>query len=211
MFKFNREIKTLVFTGLIVGVSFFAVTQHNYQGTHVFSETFPIFPSLTPTPIAPPPVQTTTAQSPDGSKKLIMKKEENVDSMIYTFSTADNSGENEKQIFKKTENLSQELTIPFNTWSPNGTYFFLKETTPTVNNYYVFFASGKNFSTTAQFINIQEFFSQKLSQYVIEDVTGWADQTLLVVNTKTVQGKQGPSFWFDLSNNSFIQLGTRFN
>jgi len=212
MFKFNRELGTLLFTGLVVGVGFLVVTQRDYNNNrHVFSESLPIFPSLTPTPETPYPVETTTTDAPDGNKKLILKKEQTKTGVTYSFSTADRSGANEKMVFKKTAPLNQVLTVPYNTWSPNDTYFFLKETTPTVNNYYVFYTSGKSFSEKSQFINIQELFAQKLPQYAIENVTGWADQTLLIVNTKTEQGRQGPSFWFDLTGNSFLQLGTRFN
>jgi hypothetical protein len=89
-------------------------------------------------------------------------------------------------------------------------YFFLKEKTPHEEDYLVFRSSGELFSDDARALSVQQLFREKVKGYTIEDVTGWADPTLLVVNTKTVDGDTKVSFWFDVPNQTFIQLGTYF-
>ena len=106
-----------------------------------------------------------------------------------------------------TENLS----IPYNAWSPDNKYVFLKESTPTINNYYVFASSGNPLYPDKQYINIQELFSEQVPDFAITDVTGWADSVLVVVNTVSKKQGQKVSFWFDVSSQSFIRLSTYFD
>ena len=114
-------------------------------------------------------------------------------------------------IFTKELNKSQDLLIPYNTWSPDNKYLFLKETTPTTNNYYVLTASGAPLKEEVKYVNIQELFSQKQPDYSITDVTGWADPNLIVGNTKSNKEGRLVSFWFEVSSQVFIQLSTYFN
>ena len=114
-------------------------------------------------------------------------------------------------IFAKELNKSQDLLIPYNTWSPDNKYLFLKEITPTTNNYYVLTASGAPLKEGVKYVNIQELFSQKQPDYSITDVTGWADPNLIVVNTKSNKEGRLVSFWFEVSSQVFIQLSTYFN
>ncbi|MBI2268558.1 MAG: hypothetical protein HYU80_03935 [Candidatus Blackburnbacteria bacterium] len=161
-----------------------------------------------PTPVLPKVVDTI---APDMKQTLIMKEEQSGNSVTHTFLTQGEKDETAKQIFAKTVNLPQTITIPFNTWSPGGNkYLFLKETSEGENSYIVI-ALEKLFSSNLQSVNVGEMFMKKYSDYKITDVTGWAAPTLLVVNTDNMDGTVGPSFWLDVSSLSFIKLSTRFN
>ena len=128
----------------------------------------------------------------------------------HSFFTSIKPEETKQLIFRKEGVLSQNLSIPYNTWSPDNIYVFIKEATPTVNNYYVFFTSESSFSDSSQYLNIQSLFAEKVSDYIILDVTGWAAPNLLIVNAKENQSEKKVSFWFEVSSQSFLLLGTYF-
>lgn len=211
MLLLKRELKTLLFIILATGICLIFLTQQSYKiDSRVFSA-LPDFLTPTPTIIPPKPIQTTSMDSPDGTKILIMESQERADAISYYLFTSNKIESTRQFIFSKVENFSHSLSIPYNTWSPDNTYIFLKESTPTINNYYVFSSSGNSFSDGSQFSNIQALFNQHTSDYTILDVTGWAAPNLLIVNTKANKTDTKVSFWFDVVSQSFIQLGTYFN
>lgn len=211
MFILKRQLKTLFFIILATGISLAFLTQRNNKIDNRVFSALPDFPTSTPIIIIPGPIQTTSMDSPDGTRTLTMEKQQIKDYVKYSFFTSIKSETAKQIIFGKEEISSQNLSIPYNTWSPDNVYVFLKEFTPTINNYYVFYTSGNNFPDNSQFLNIQTLFAQKVSGYIIEDVTGWAAPNLLIVNTKANEGGNKVSFWFDVTSQSFIQLGTYFN
>ncbi len=211
MFTLKHVLKTVFFIVLAAGLVLFALMQRNNRKTttNVFSQTItsPTFVIPTPTLLVPvsTPSQTTTMDSPDGTKTLTMIKRQINGLAAYFFYT------DGKLIFKKTEGLTESFSIPYNTWSPDNVYFFLKEATSSVDSYYVFYVSGNLFPNNAQYVNIQELFVKKLPDFTLIDVTGWAAPNLILVNTKTKQEGRDVSFWFDVPSQSFIQLSTYFN
>ncbi len=149
--------------------------------------------AASPSPI---PSQMSTQESPDGKNTLTMKREMNGSSATYSFSTKDGA------LFSKTVDNTTTLSIPFNTWSTDDKTVFVKEDTGSAVNWYVY-PGGTN---------VTDFFNKKLAEnYKITEVTGWAANTLLIVNTDKIGGGQGFSYWFDISSKSFIQLSNRFN
>ena len=124
--------------------------------------------------------------------------------------TSSYSEEDKKLIFEKNGKFNIDWKIPYNTWSPDNAYFFIEEISAAKSDYYVFSAVGDLFSSGVQFININGLFMQKFPDYIIEEVTGWASPTLLIVNTKSKENKE-TSFWFDVQSQDFIQLSTYFN
>lgn len=134
----------------------------------------------------------TDIKSPDGKDTLNVKEEKNKENITYTFTTS-------KQIFTKTVPTGTVISVPFNTFSPDNKYIFLQEG----NTYFV--------PLKDEILDINALFLEKHPEYKITDVTGWGGMTLIVVNTDKVSGGQGPSFWFDVTNQSFIRLSTRFN
>lgn len=168
-------------------------------------------PLLSPAPTIIPQgsTETTAVVSPDGTAKLIMEKQLKEGMVSYTFLTskADN---HEQQIFSKIVSNFYNFMIPFNTWSPENKYVFIKESISVGSVYYVFNANGDLFSDNSPYINVTDLFDIKLADYTMTEITGWADPNLLIINTKTKQGEQGPSFWFEIPSRSFIQLSTHF-
>ncbi|OGK54756.1 hypothetical protein A3H78_05705 [Candidatus Roizmanbacteria bacterium RIFCSPLOWO2_02_FULL_36_11] len=195
---------------LIIGVSLVFLAKQSYK---VESRAFSALhdsPTPNPTIIVSNAVQETIMDSPDGKMTLKMESQQQGDYVEYSFYTSSKSVPTKQYIFSKKEIVSDSISIPYNTWSPNNSYLFLKESTPVVNDYYVFFASGKNFTDNSQYLDIQELFAQRVTGYTILDVTGWAAPNLLIVNTKANQGERKVSFWFNVASKTFTQLGTYF-
>lgn len=166
--------------------------------------------AVVPTVMPTDTVESSAMESPDGSKILTLKKQPTKNRQKYSFYTS-STGDGERLIFYKELEKGGDISIPYNAWSPDNKYVFLKETTSTFNNYYVFLSSGNPISDNAQYVNIQELFSQKLPDYKIVDVTGWADPALIIVNTQPNEGGQNISYWYDVTGQSFIRLGTYFD
>ncbi len=200
----RREIQTLLFIATAAGIWLIILILRTPAGTHTLSPAIPFFVKSNPV-ITPPPFEEMVNASSDGTNSLIMQKELKGHSAIYNFFVLDKGSPTKRNVFTKKEGISQSLSIPFNAWSPDDTFFFIKESTPGGINYYVLQASGQN----TQYPNITALFAKLYPTYKITDVTGWGGYGLLVVNTKTDQGTP-QSFWFEPSSNGFIPLYTYF-
>ncbi len=169
------------------------------------------FAPVVPTPlVTPKPADISEFPASDGKKNLTMEKLEKntIDSYMFSVSTIENP---EKQlVFTKDESKDTSLSVPFNAWSPNDAHFFLRQTAGPVTNYFVFNSNGKEFSADKKFVNVTEYFQEKYPDLVIEDVTGWAGDNLLLVNTKTKEGEPGYSYWFTVTTQTFTRLYTHF-
>lgn len=188
--------KIIFFITIITLVTIFVIAQLNNRKTQ------PIITSAETAVISPIQVETTSIMdSPDGNKTLTLGDSLSVSSKP--------DGQN-IQIYKKEDIGSRRLEIPYNTWSPDNIYVFLKEITPIVNNYLVFKSSGNLFQNDLPYLSIQDLFKKNVPNYLIEDVTGWGAPNLLIVNAKANESDQKVSFWFDVPSQSFIQLGTYF-
>ncbi len=159
-------------------------------------------PIQTPRSAVAQEAQSTTVLAPDGKMSMTMRKEGKND-VVYTFSTKDEATGIQKQVFQKTVSADTTLSIPLNTFSPDDKYFFLKESGPSGTTYFVPMGD--------QVFDIPALFAAKYDKYKITDVTGWGGMTLIVVNTDKISGGEGPSFWFDVTNKSFVLLSNRFN
>jgi len=144
--------------------------------------------------------------SPDGTRILTIEKKDN----FYTIFVTSNLDDKKVQIFKKEKINSSQLEIPYNTWSPDNVYFFLKEKNAAIDNYLVFQSSGEIFLNNLSYLSIQEPFKLNAPDYTIEEVTGWAAPNLIVVNTKQNDFDNKSSFWYEVPSQAFIQLGTYF-
>lgn len=164
----------------------------------------------------PPPVpvaraaEPTTISSPDGKKSLVMTQNKAGETVIYAFLIMDDSSGAQKEIFTKTEVGGMSLSIPSNTFSSDNKYVFLKETNGAQTSYLVLPTTLPSDSLGTP-IDVSSLFVAKYQNYVITNATGWGGPTLLIINTDKAGGGIGPSFWFDIASNSFIQLSTRFN
>lgn len=199
-----------------IGV-FLAVYSNIYSPKFSIFSSIPIMPEeqvpkATPTPPLPKP-QTASQVSPDGTKQVVMKTVFNKDgTQTYIFSTADSSGNNEQAIFTKTLDNARSMSIPFNTWSPDNKYFFIQEQTKddSVTNVFVFKGSGEPIANKEKYFDVTDIFSKRNTGNNFDKATGWASETLIIFNTRTLDDVKGPSYWFELPSKAVIQLSTDF-
>lgn len=211
MLNLKKELTTffVIILGTVAGL--LILLQYNHANTkNIFSTSAASLLTQIPATDLQVSAKTITVVSPDGTWKLTMKKQLKETTISYSFLTSTNGDNHEQLIFNKTMNISQSSTIPYNTWSPDNKYVFLKESIPTGDAYYVFNANGTVFPDNSSYINVSDLFNLQLADYTLTEITGWADPNLLIINTKTKQGEQGPSFWFEIPSRSFIQLSTHF-
>jgi hypothetical protein len=149
--------------------------------------------------------------SPDGKATITMKEEKGKENSTFTFRVTNSADGSQKEIFAKTEPIGTTLSIPANTFSPDDKYLFLKEIASGETHYLVFSASGVSLTKNGQELEISSLFEEKNPNLKITDATGWGGMTLIIFNTEKKDGGQGPSFWFEVTSHSFIQLSSLFN
>ena len=195
------KVKLSFFILIITVLTFIFTTQLNIKKNKT------LITSAAPPVISPIETETSNSMdSPDGSKTLTLEKKGQL-LTIFTLSKTDNK---RTPVYKEETVGSDKLEIPYNSWSPDNAYFFLKEKNPEYNNYFVFQSTGGLFPNNLPYVSIQELFNQNAPDYLIEDVTGWGGINLIVINTKNKTDNRKVSFWFDVPSQSFIQLGTYF-
>src|SRR3972149_11674232 len=123
----------------------------------------PSLPTLATTPA--PGKAVTTVDSPDTLQKLTMKEEKNNKMITYTFSTSSREGDDAKQIFTKTLDSSETISIPYNAWSPDGKYLFLKQSSSSKTNYFALTSSGNPIAKDTQTLDIIDLFEKKYTDY----------------------------------------------
>lgn len=209
-FKHQIELEGIFLVTLVIVGSIFYVS---YKNNH--KQQFNVDLS---TPAAPAVAEVTALKttissqiSPDGTKEVVMRVTENSDkTRTYNFSTADENGANEMHIFTKIMDSPSEMSIPFNTWSPDNQYFFIQENAGGTKSVFVFKATGEQFSDTEKYLNATASFSEANTGNIFDEATGWASETLIIINTKKQDGTKGFSYWFEVPSKAIIQLSTEF-
>lgn len=202
----HRKFFVVAFVFAALGI-FLVVQSGRTQKPDIPAYVQSVFP--TPLPSAP---QMVDVVSPDGKKTLTMKQEKKDDATIYTFSIFTLADNSKKIVFTKTLPIETVIAIHHNTFSPDNKYVLLEERTGENITYFVLplFSSSDSQDMVSP-PKITDLFYAKYPDFKITDVTGWGGVGLVVVNTDEATGGIGPSFWFDVSNASFIKLSTRFN
>ncbi|HUD45121.1 MAG TPA: hypothetical protein VMR41_06260 [Patescibacteria group bacterium] len=161
------------------------------------------------TPIPKP--QVTSQLSPDGTKQLTMTVNTQSDqSKTYNFVTSNIDGTNLQTVYSiNYPSNSDSMSIPFNTWSPDNNYVFITHTNPAGNEAIVLKADGSPIDVDASLNETVLFKAQNTADFYAE-TTGWASDTLLIINTKTTDGSQGTSYWFEVPTKAVIPLATQF-
>ena len=207
MFTKRLEIESilLILLGGVMGI--LTVTIFNPSFKYKF---FPVVlpsvfaPTPTPTPSNLPVItQTTSVDSPDSLESVVLEKTTKEGENNYSLYVLNKEDNFKIFLFSKKTELNFDISIPFNTWSPDNRFVFIKEPRKT---FLVWDTEGEEQSS-----NVSELFKAKYEDLILADVTGWAAPDLLIVNTKTEAGDIGPSLWFDVKSKSFIALSTRFN
>lgn len=175
------------------------IAQYNFLQPHTKRDMLPVS-TPTPTPTL------YSVNSPDGTMKLIMKTVFGMkNTKSYAFFVADSSN-NERLLFTNPVDAAEKMTIPDNSWSPDGKYIYLEEDGKGWTDIFVLKTSGDTFPGGEKFLDVPTLFAQRKTVYTMKTVTGWASQTLLILYTTNADGTQGPSFWLDVTSKSFIQL-----
>ena len=145
--------------------------------------------------------QTSEVRSLEGTLKLLMTKKENENAnTVYSFFVSDQSGKT-TPIFEKTVGRGESMSLHHNSWSPNNKYVLIEDRLGLATDYLVFKANGESFSGGQKYLNATALFNEKVKNYNLKAMTGWADPLLISVLTV-----KGPPFWFDITTQSFIQL-----
>src|SRR6185369_13471159 len=177
----NLRSKIIIVVCLVVsGFSVFYILKANQKDNGSQRPSY-----APPVAVADSPVST-TVDSPDGKKKLTVKEEKGKETKTYTFSVLDVSTNVSKVVFAKTVPTNTTLSIPFNAFSPDDKYVFLKDVSGGETTYFV--------PLEGETLDILNMFAEKHPEYKVTDVTGWGGMTLIVVNTDKKDGGQGPSF-----------------
>lgn len=203
------ELESIFLISIVAAASLFFVVQSNNQGLSVPAV---LMNSPLITIPATAPKQNIFSQiSPDGTKKVIMKIfSGNDNAKTYTFYTTDDSGINEQFIFEKTLDTTANMTIPFNTFSPDNKYFFIQKNSEAGISILAFQTSGEPFSGTEAYFDVTDLFKKKETGNNFKEATGWASESLIIINTAKGDGTKGPSYWFEIPSRAIIQLSTEF-
>lgn len=167
--------------------------------------------TLAPTPVITPEIETSSQLSPDGTKKLTLTAKTNADlTKTYTFSSSNITDTSLEPLYRTTLPGDVSMHIPFNTWSPDNTYVFIQQTTASESGAVVMRADGKPFQDGQQYLDVTSVFSAKDTGNTYQETTGWASETLLIMNTTQPNKEKGPSYWFEVPSKVITQLSTQF-
>jgi len=212
MIAVRRQIELETFFLLVIGAGislFFVTYKNNYQPQFSIASSMPSM--QVSTEAVAPKITISSQISPDGSKKLIMKTTQNNDNTAtYDFSTANENGTNEKLIFTEVVDSSKNMTVPFNAWSPDDQYFFIQEDSGDSKNIFVFKVTGKSFADTQIYLDASSIFKEANTGNNFSEATGWASESLIILNTKKQDNTKGPSYWLEVPSKAIIQLSTEF-
>lgn len=208
--------------GVLIGMSQRSISQYSgsRENQKVMATIEPSrqnIPTPLPSPSPEPPKPTVTEwPSPNGKSILVMKKTvKNGDaaqsgSATFSFFVKTEANPVEHLVFSKSLDPESALYIPFNSWSPDNKHFYVQEKTGSVIKTFVFNASGEPFSGGEPLLDVDTLFAAKDVGFDLKEVTGWAAPTLLIVNSKTPDDQNGPSYWFDITRKSVTRLSTSF-
>jgi hypothetical protein len=159
----------------------------------------------------PIPESTVSEISSDGTKKVVLKTIQNKDETKSVILSIEDSGSGEQQvIFEVTLKKGKSIVIPYNTWSPDNKYFFIQENTSTGTEIRVFNAKGESFASGETYLDLTGLFGKLEIGNNFSEATGWASETLIIVNTTSQDDTKGPSYWFEVPRRAIMQLSTEF-
>lgn len=208
--RHQLELETIFLVTMTAAVSlFFVMHKNNYQSQFSVASGMPSI--QIPTEVITSKITVSSQISPDGTKKVIMKVTQNPDNTkTYDFSVSDENGANEQYSFTKTLDSSRSMAIPFNAWSPDNKYFFTEQNTGGNKNAFVFKATGAPFADAETYLDATDLFKQKNTGNNFSEATGWASESLIIINTTKPDSTKGPSYWFEVPSKAIIQLSTEF-
>lgn len=210
MITVKSSVETMFFITIATAIGLFVMVQVNgNRNIPAFSAPLPA--EITPLPTTVPSgPREEMMDSPEGSKTLTMVTEEANEAATYALYISPKDEPKGDSFFKKTIGVGETVEIPFNTWAPDNAYIFLKEKKGSEASYIVFKSSGALFTNESALLSISELFAERVPNFLIQDITGWAAPNLLLINAEGKESDVKVSFWFDVPSQTFIQLGTYF-
>ena len=200
-----------IFLVMIVAVASisFVMYKNNYRPQFNVSLNTPVVSVVAD---VPPSKATISSQiSPDGTKKVIMKVTQNTDNTkTYDFSVVDVNSSSEQHIFTQILDSLGSMTIPFNTWSPDDQYFFIQQNTKSNKSVFVFKATGTQFAGGEIYLDVTDSFKKANTENNFSEATGWASESLIIINTLKQNSTKGSSYWLEVPSRAIIQLSTEF-
>ncbi|OGH18075.1 MAG: hypothetical protein A3F31_04015 [Candidatus Levybacteria bacterium RIFCSPHIGHO2_12_FULL_38_12] len=215
MIKIDKktEWETVYVCLLAVFVSSFFVWQSNKDFGKKFFSSVPILAGSKNTIVSPVPsstldIETASQVSPDGTKKLHLKIMHNKDlTKTYIFTVSDSLDKDKKLLFQQTLHESESMGLPFNAWSPDNKFLFIYKND---SNALLFKASGELFTNDqVRYLSVLDIFKEKNKTNRLLEITGWASQDLLIVNTLD-GNNQNSSFWLEIPSKAIIPLASQF-
>lgn len=215
MFTLTHKIEGLLLIMIAAGIGLFFAININKPKLNIAPSmiAMKVNPTATPFPteMFVPKESTVSEISSDATRKVILKTIKNKDkTKTVTLSTQDEKENSEQIIFIKTIGEDVSIILPYNTWSPDNKYFFIQEKTSVSNEIMVFKAKGEPFDSGDTYLDLTGLFRDKATGNNFSEATGWASETLIIVNTTTQDSVKGPSYWFEVPSKAIIQLSTVF-
>lgn len=164
-------------------------------------------------PVKAEPVTTEDSQiSSDGTRRVIVRTTGNNDSDIKSVQilTRNEKNGDEQAVFNNSISKDGEITAPYNAWSPDNKYFFVQQNSAQGTSIMVFKEDGQPFGDGETYLDLTGIFKDRVSAFDYKEATGWASETLIIVNTSNKEGSDGPSYWFEVPSKAVIQLSSKF-
>lgn len=210
MVKFSRNRIGFVSGSVIILASVGVLSQQRSPAT-VLRANYQqaIHQMITPAPTSHPVSQNIEVDSPDGALKFIENRELMSNGGIhYRFRTFTATGDSHL-LYEGILPVGEELSLPDNSWSPDNSYVFIMRRGLFDLTAFVFHADGTAFPDGQPFIDMSVKFNDQLSALTLRNVTGWDGPGLLHVFTFNADKTKGPSYWFEVYDQAFIELATR--
>jgi hypothetical protein len=166
-------------------------------------------PLTLPAVVATDPVQTSSTSqiSSDGTQTVSIQT---VQSKLGTQTDNIMTVGSSQPVYSKTLAAGEALSIPYNTWSPDNTYFFLLDNTGSTQKVMVFRGNGQPFANGQSYLDLTQAYTNYGSSDTFDQATGWAADNLIIINTTAPDGSQGTSYWFGVPDGSITPLATMF-
>jgi len=202
--KLQIELESFFLISIVAAGSLFLVIRNNQTQFSVGTVSSPLVTETIEE-------KTYSQISPNGENTVVMEVVSNNDNTYtYSFYSADGEGNDRKFVFEKTLDDEKNMIVPYNTWSSDNKYFFVQENSDGKTSIFAFKATGEPFSETEKYFDVTDLFGKKETGYTFDEATGWASESLIVINTKTENNEKGPSYWFEVPSKAVIQLSTKF-
>lgn len=168
--------------------------------------------SLAPSPTVSLPEPKITSQiSPDGLKLLTMTQSANYDTTkSYSFVASDADGGNKQEIYTASSSGKDGMSIPFNAWSPDDRFVFVNRIDAAGTSAIIMRADGSSLTSSSQVFDAKAMFEARGMGDIYKEATGWASETLVIINTVRENGDKGSSYWLEVPSGAIIPLSVQF-